>query len=113
MTARRRRAQALFAPVTLGLVVGAVSLSDSGDREYAQFRMREDWIHPLGKCWALWLSGSALSYLFVPTPWQPPLAWGLALAWNALVSYRVHQPKAEVQIRRLYVEPYLRQTPNR
>ena len=93
-------------------MVGAVTLCDSGDMEYTQFRMREDWIHPVGKMWSLWLSGSALSYLLVPQPWQLPLAWGMAVVWNALVSYRIHKPKTEVQVRRMYVEPYLREVRN-
>ena len=41
--------QALFAPVVLGIYVGIATVADGADAAYAQFRLREDWIHPVGK----------------------------------------------------------------
>ena len=41
--------QALFAPVVLGIYVGMATVADGADAAYAQFRLREDWIHPVGK----------------------------------------------------------------
>ena len=41
--------QALFAPVVLGIYVGVATVADGADAAYAQFRLREDWIHPVGK----------------------------------------------------------------
>ena len=84
--------QSFFSPVALGLTVMGVTLIETASREQAGLRLRDDWLHHLGKMWTLWGGGSVVSYLCVPTPWQPPFALGLACVWSTFVSYRIHRP---------------------
>lgn len=100
--------QALFAPVVLGIFVGAATIAGGSDVPYAQFRLREDWIHPVGKMWSVWLGGGALSYLYAPAAWQPVVACAQALLWNCYISARVHAAKAPPLLRERYMETYLR-----
>ena len=87
---------ALFAPAVLAAVVGGTALLTPpyGDVVYARHKLREDCYHSLGKLWTLWGGGAAASYLLVPTPWQPPFAAALGVAWSYHVSRRVHLPTA-------------------
>jgi len=86
--------QAVFAPIVLALTIGSVTVAATGDVGYARQRVRQDTMDPLGQMWTLWGCGLALSYLAVPTPWQPPFAMALGVAWSAIVSTRLHRPVA-------------------
>lgn len=86
-------AQALFAPATLACVVGGVTLHASGgNTHYAMHKLHHDCIGALGTMWTWWLGGVTCNYLLVPTPWQPVFVVGLATAWTAHVSARLHSP---------------------
>ena len=100
--------QSFFSPVALGLTVMGVTLVETGSRQQAGMRLRDDWLHHLGKMWTLWGGGSVVSYLCVPTPWQPPFALGLACVWSTFVSYRIHRPLHDAATDQ-HVGDYLRQ----
>ena len=86
--------QALFAPAVLALVVGGTTMLTTGDADYARQKLHHDCACALGKMWTWWLGGAMTSYLLVPTPWQPPFAFALAVGWSGFVSSRVHRPTA-------------------
>jgi hypothetical protein len=84
---------ALFAPAVLAAVVGGTALlGPHGDVAHARHKLSLDWAHSLGKMWAVWGGGAAVSYMLVPTPWQPPFAALLSVGWTYHVSRRVHLP---------------------
>lgn len=102
----------LYGPVVLGLVVSSMTLWSTADREYTAFRLSTDWFHSLGKLWAFWLSGSALSYLFVPMHKQPLFALGIGVVWNSYISHRIHLPRTPRETsedRQLHVGEYIRE----
>ena len=102
----------LFGPVALGLVISTMTLWGKADCEYTAFRLSTDWFHSLGKLWAFWLSGSAVSYLFVPIHSQPLFALGLGVVWNSYISHRIHLPGTSFnwsEERQLYVGNYIRE----
>ena len=84
--------QAFFAPAVLAGVVGGTALITTGDADYAKHKLAQDMVHSLGKMWTLWCCSATISYLLVPTPWQPTLAAGTAISWACYVSKEVHLP---------------------
>ena len=100
--------QSFFSPVVLGLTVAGVTFCETWSRREAGDRLRDDWIFHIGKMWTVWGGGSIVSYLSVPTPWQPAFALGLAVGWSAFVSYRIHRPLVDLTSDDLVVE-FLRQ----
>lgn len=85
--------QTFFAPAVLAIVVGGTAMStESAEAGYVRHKVSEDVSYLAGKLWTLWSSGVIISYLLVPTPWQPPFAASLAICWASYVSWRVHVP---------------------
>ena len=80
-----------FSPVVFGLSVAGLTWVQTGSEEMVAIKLRDDWLQYLGKLWLTWGVGSYVSYMAVPTPWQPPFALGLSLGWFSYVSYRVHR----------------------
>jgi len=80
-----------FSPVVFGLTVAGGTWVETGSEEKVRIKLRDDWLQYLGKLWVIWGGGSAVSYMAVPTPWQPPFALGLSLMWFSYLSYRVHR----------------------
>ena len=84
--------QVTFAPAVLCAVVAGTTALATADPDYVRHKVHHDGWLACGKMWALWLSGSAASYMLVPMPWQPPFAVGVSLLWSAYVSARTHRP---------------------
>lgn len=85
--------QALFAPVVLAIVVGATTAHlTSGDSDYVRLKLQHDCYHLMTGMWSFWAGGMVASYLLVPTPWQPPFAFGLQVVWSAFVAFKLHRP---------------------
>ena len=100
--------QAVFAPAILALTIGLVTLASSGNAEYAKMRMRTETLPPVGTMWAFWGIGTAVSYLNVPTPWQPLFAVALGALWNAYILTRIHRPVAPAEDIGSQIDAYLR-----
>lgn len=88
--------------------MSGVTLLRTADTDYSRHRLREIGVHPMGKLWAVWGGGLALSYVWAPARWQPVAALCLGTAWCGYISARLHRPCAPVQTD-MHVEEYLRE----
>ena len=85
--------QALFAPAVLAIVVGGtIAHVTNGDWDYVRLKLQHDCYHMMTAMWSFWAGGAMVSYLLVPTPWQPPFTFGLQVVWSAFISFKIHRP---------------------
>ena len=103
-----------FSPVVFGLTIAGVTWVETGSVEKIGIKLRDDWLQYLGKLWVIWGGGSAVSYMAVPTPWQPPFALCLSLTWFSYLSYRVHRTLVSEELDQSHlVTEYLQQAQKR
>ena len=76
----------------LGLLAVGVTFARTFDVPYTQYRLADVGLHPLGMMWSHWVLGLSTSYLCVRPPFQPIVAFGLAVAWSAYFSDVLHAP---------------------